>query len=351
MRSGSNFCGRTSPHGLSSIERLTMISKLIPTVAILAALGSAHAESNLNFYGLGDLSYGKNELVDSKKSSFHSGGDNGSGGGGSQGNSTSRIGLKGDVDIGNGLKAMFTLESAEIDRDLRIGKQSKALFNRQAWVGLSGGFGEARFGRQDSVPFQTMVGYDFNGAANAATALGNATVAPWLRGRQTQSLQYISPSFGGGLKAQVGFAAKEDGVDDSKSSTSAALTYTAGKFAASVTGETKRENAGFHDSSFTAVAGSYDFDIVKIMAGYADGGTDRRGTSLGIVAPVAGFNIGMMYGKNRDTKDAATEFFVNREIFKNTYAYLDYGHVDFNDTSGKKAYAVGLIYVFDLKIF
>ena len=172
-----------------------------------------------------------------------------------------------------------------------------------------------------------------------------------MRGRQTQSLQYISPSFGGGLKAQVGFAAKEDGVDDSKSSTSAALTYTAGKFAASVTGETKRANAGFYDSSFTAVAGSYDFDIVKIMAGYADGGTDRRGTSLGIVAPVAGFNIGMMYGKNRDTKDAATEFFVNREIFKNTYAYLDYGHVDFNDTSGKKAYAVGLIYVFDLKIF
>ena len=27
-------------------------------------------------------------------------------------------------------------------------------------------FGEVRVGRQDSVPFQTMIGYDFNGADN-----------------------------------------------------------------------------------------------------------------------------------------------------------------------------------------
>jgi len=327
-----------------------MIRKLIPAVAVLAAMGSAHADADLSFYGLGDLSYGKNELVSDKDARFHSGGDDGGNGGGSQGNSTTRIGLKGGMDIGNGLKANFALESAEIDHDLRMGRNSKALFNRQAWAGISGGFGEARFGRQDSVAFQTMVAYDFNGASNAATALGNATVAPWLRGRQTQSLQYISPTFGGGLKAQVGFAAKEDGVDDAKSSTSAALTYTAGKFAATVTGETKREKAGFHDSDFGAVAGSYDFGVVKVMAGYADGGSDRRGTSLGIVAPVAGFNIGLMYGKNSDTKDEATEFFINREIFKNTYAYLDYGYVNFNDSSDKKAYALGVIYVFDLKL-
>lgn len=325
-----------------------MIKNLIPAFAVLAAMGSAHAD--LIFYGLGDLSYGKNELVDNKGARFHSGGDNGSGGGGSQGNSTSRIGLKGGMDISDGIKVNFALESAEIDHDLRMGTDSKALFNRQAWVGIAGGLGEARFGRQDSVPFQAMVGYDFNGASNAATALGNATVAPWLRGRQTQSLQYISPTFGGGLKAQVGFATKEDGVDDARSSTSAALTYTGDKFAASVTAETKRADTGFYDSDFAAIAGSYDFGIVKVMAGYADGGSDRRGTSLGIVAPVAGFNIGMMYGKNRDTKDEATEFFVNREIFKNTYAYLDYGHVDFNNAPSKNAYALGIIYVFEFPL-
>ena len=323
-----------------------MITKLIPAAVLAAAMGTAHA--GLDFYGLVDLSYGKNELANDESARIHSGGDDGGGGGGWQGNSTTRIGLKGGMDIGNGLKANFKFESAEIDRDLRIGKYSKTLFARQAWAGLSGGFGEVRFGRQDSVPFQVMGNYDFNGAANAASALANSGVAVWGTGRQTQSLQYISPNMNG-FTAQVGFAGKEDGVDNAKTATSAALTYAAGKFSVSVAAEGKRVKGG---ENFAAVAGSYDFGVVKIMAGYADGvfGGKLKGPNFGFVAPVAGFNVGMHYGKNTETKDDATEFFINREIFKNTYAYLDYGHVDFKDTSSKKAYALGVIYVFELPI-
>ena len=39
-----------------------------------------------------------------------------------------------------------------------------------------------------------------------------------------------------------------------------------------------------------------------------------------------------------------------REIFKNTYAYLDYGKVDNNNAPSTKAYALGVIYVFELPI-
>jgi predicted porin len=324
-----------------------MIKKLIPAAVLLTAMGTAHAE--LDFYGLVDLSYGKNENINNESARIHSGGDNGGGGGGNQGNSTTRIGLKGGMDIGNGLKANFKFESAEIDRDLRIGKESKTFFARQAWAGLSGGFGEVRFGRQDSVPFQTMINYDFNGAANAASALGWSGIAPWGTGRQTQSLQYISPNMNG-FTAQVGFASKEDGVANAKAATSAALTYAAGKFSVSVAAESKRVEGG---ESFAGVAGSYDFGVVKVMAGYADGfyGVPNwKGPSVGFVAPVAGFNVGMHYGKNTETKDDATEFFVNREIFKNTFAYLDYGNVDYNNAPNKKAYALGVIYVFELPI-
>jgi len=298
------------------------------------------------------LSYGKNEDVSNKSARLHSGGDDGGGGGGNQGNSTTRVGLKGGMDIGNGLKANFKFESAEIDRDLRIGKESKTLFARQAWAGVSGGFGELRYGRQDSVPFQAMGAYDFNGMSNAASALGWSGVAVWGTGRQTKSLQYISPSMNG-FTAQVGFAGKEDGVDNAKAATSAGLTYAAGKFSVSVAGETKRFDGG---ESFAGVAGSYDFGVVKVMAGYADGfyngeyGNNWKGPSVGFVAPVAGFNVGMHYGKNNETKDDATEFFVNREIYKNTYAYLDYGNTDKNVGPSKKAYALGVIYVFELPI-
>lgn len=323
-----------------------MIKKLIPAAALLAAVGTAHAE--LDFYGLVDLSYGKNENINNESARIHSGGDNGGGGGGNQGNSTTRVGLKGGMDIGNGLKANFKLETAEIDHDLRIGRESKTFFARQAWAGLSGNFGEVRFGRQDSVPFQAMIGYDFNGAANAASALGWSGVAPWGTGRQTQSLQYISPNMNG-FSAQVGFAGKEDGVANAKAATSAALTYAAGKFSVSVAAESKHTDGG---KDFAGVAGSYDFGVVKVMAGYADGfyGTNWKGPSVGFVAPVAGFNVGMHYGKNTETRDDATEFFVNREIFKNTFAYLDYGHLDRNNASSTKAYALGVIYVFELPI-
>jgi predicted porin len=325
-----------------------MIKKLIPAAALLAAMGTAHA--GLDFYGLVDLSYGKNMAEDAagKSARIHSGGDDGSGGGGNQGNSTTRFGLKGGMDIGNGLKANFKFESAEIDRDLRVGKESKTFFARQAWAGLSGNFGEVRFGRQDSVPFQVMGNYDFNGAANAASAFGNSGVAVWGTGRQTQSLQYISPNMNG-FTAQVGFAGKEDGVANAKAATSAALTYAAGKFSVSVAAESKRTDGG---ESFAGVAGSYDFGVVKVMAGYADGfyGTNWKGPSVGFVAPVAGFNIGMNYGKNNETKDSASEFFINREIFKNTFAYLDYGHLDKDAAPSTKAYALGVIYVFELPI-
>ncbi|MDO8942805.1 MAG: porin, partial [Desulfobacterales bacterium] len=283
-----------------------MMKKLIPAAILLTAMGAAHAE--LAVYGLVDISYGKNLADDAanKDARIHSGGDDDA----SQGNSTTRVGLKGSMDVGSGLKANFKLETGGIDRDLRIGKENKAFFHRQAWAGLSGGFGEVRFGRQDSVAFQAMGVYDFNGQANAASALLNSGVAAWGRGRQTQSLQYISPSMNG-LTAHVGYAAKEDSETNAKAATSAALTYAAGKFSASVTGETKREDGG---ENFIGVSGSYDFAVVKVMASYADGvyGTKGRGTGLGFVAPVAGFNVGMMYGKDNDTNAAATELFINR---------------------------------------
>jgi predicted porin len=320
--------------------------QLIPVVALLAATGSAHA--GLDFYGLVDLSYGKNENVNQKSAGFHSGGDDGGDGSGSQGNSTTRFGFKGDTDIGNGLKANFKFESAEIDHDLRVGKASKTVFARQAWAGVSGGFGEVRFGRQDSIPYQVMANYDFNAAANAASAFGNAGIAVWGRGRQTQSLQYLSPNMGG-FTTQLGFAAKEEGVANAKSATSAALTYAAGKFSASISGETQRTETG---KRFASVAGSYDFDVAKVMLGYSDGfyGLNWRGPSLGVVAPVAGFNVGMNFGKNNETRNDATEFFINREVFKNTYAYLDYGQLDKRLAPSTRAYALGLIYVFELSV-
>lgn len=301
-------------------------------VSTLAA-GAAHAQ--MSIYGLVDLSYGKN--TPSAKADFHSGGDDGS----SQGNSTTRVGIKGSTDVGSGLKANFAFETGGITMSGEV-NPGGAFFNRQAWAGLSGGFGELRLGRQDSVPFQTMIGYDFNGAANTVSALGLANVGPWAPtlGRQSRSLQYISPTMGG-VKVQLGVVPEGNNAG-TKTVFSGGVTYATGGLSVSAAAQSKETNAG---DDFFSVAGSYDLGAVKVMLGYADGGKNAKGISVGAVAPVAGVNIGVLYGKNDDTKVGAVEVFVNKEVLKNTYAYADFGRVDKGALKGNR-YAVGVIYVF-----
>jgi predicted porin len=55
--------------------------------------------------------------------------------------SGSRLGFKGEEALGNGLKAIFTLEySLNIDNNTGVGSSSGGLFARQQFVGLSGAF-------------------------------------------------------------------------------------------------------------------------------------------------------------------------------------------------------------------
>lgn len=316
------------------------MKKVLAVAALLGLAGAAQAQ--VTIYGLFDLSVGQNEYLGEKNAQFHSGGDDFS----SQGNSTSRIGFKGTTVVSPGIKANFQLETAGITSNGDVGGPGQAFFNRQAWAGFSGSFGEVRFGKQDSVAFQTMIGFDFNGAANAASAQAVAGAATFNPGRVARSLQYISNDLGG-LKVQAGVQMKGD-VATAEDSFALGLTYTAGPLAVAYTGESKRVKGG---SDFNSVAGSYDFGVAKIMLGYADGGTGAKGTTFGITAPVAGFNIGAIFSQNSDTKLLGSELFINKEIFKGTYAYFDYGNADkfpvsATTTASKNAYALGVIYTF-----
>ncbi len=318
------------------------MKKIIPAALLALLAGAAHAE--LSIYGLIDLSYGKNIADDAAGvgATFHSGGDDGS----SQGNSVTRFGIKGSTEVGTGVKANFKLESAGITSDGRVGSPGDAFFRRAAWAGLSStNYGEVRLGRQDAVAFQTMIDFDLNGAADNASAFGNAGVAAWGLPRVSHSLQYIAPKFGD-FKLQLGYVPKDTAVGTTtKSSGSFGLTYATGPIAVAVTGTSKSTEDGH---TFTAVAGSYDLGVAKLVANYTDGGLNNKGYGVGVSAPIAGFTVGAQYGKNSDTKAAAYELFANREIFKSTYAYLDIGHVNQDSVNSPKGngYALGIIYVF-----
>jgi predicted porin len=329
---------------------------LVPAALLLGMAGAAQAQVSL--YGLLDASYGKSIGSDAsgQREDFHSGGDaDPFNGGSSQGNSTSRFGLKGSTDVGSGVKANFKLESNGIQSD---GSIPSPFFARQAWVGLSGNFGEFRIGRQDNVAFQTAVDYDFNGASNGISSLYYAGVAPWnSNGRQSRLLSYYSPTFAG-VKFVLGFVPNGNGGTsasatsqvDNTETYSAAVTYATGPLSVTANYETKRNTDFAHD--FGSLVGSYDLGFAKVMLGYANGGANYDGFSTGLVAPIAGVNVGFMAGYNRDTDGYAVEVFANKEIFKNTIAYVEAGNaskktsVGVTKGSDATGWAAGIIYLF-----
>jgi predicted porin len=337
-----------------------MKKALIPAALALAFAGTAQAQ--LSLYGLVDMSYGKSLLGDvflDEKADFHSGGDNGS----SEGNSTTRVGIKGAIDVGSGVKANFRFETGGIDSDGEVNGGGN-FFNRQAWFGLSGSMGEVRLGRQDSVSFQQMIDFDFNGASNGVSAGAYSGVGVFLPGRQSRSLQYITPAMGG-LTAQVGFVPKGNRQAQQPPGVSAKDIFSiGGKFAAGplLIGASYQSKGASDEQDFTSVAGSYDFGAAKVMLGYADGGKFNKGGSgsgptVGLVAPIAGVNVGFHYSQNRDKdlKLTSSEVFINKEVFKNTYFYAEAGNWKTSlaanplDPAAKRSgsgYALGVIFTF-----
>lgn len=108
----------------------------------LATTGLAQAQSKVELYGILDVNVETyNNAPDGQ------GGSHSVTGMRSGGQSGSRWGLRGTEDLGNGLRAVFAVESGFNLGTARNGDNNR-LFNRQAWVGLQGDWGTVGFGRQ-----------------------------------------------------------------------------------------------------------------------------------------------------------------------------------------------------------
>jgi predicted porin len=108
--------------------------------------GAAAAQSNVTIYGLVDMSASYNNGGDAnggKQFKVNSGGMN-----------TSRWGLRGSEDLGNGLKAIMQLEGGIV---MDTGAADGDIFGRQANVGLQGDFGKVVVGRS----YSTTYDFDF----------------------------------------------------------------------------------------------------------------------------------------------------------------------------------------------
>ncbi|MEX3979914.1 porin [Paraburkholderia sp. EG287A] len=107
---------------------------------------------------------------------------------------STRYGFKGSEDIGNGLHVNFQLEQAFSGQTGAATDSTKA-FNRLAYVGMSGGFGEVRFGLQNSPQYDVLqAAMDPSWVKSIASPMNNFN---GLIIRANNAISYYTPTFGG----------------------------------------------------------------------------------------------------------------------------------------------------------
>ncbi|WP_317202878.1 porin [Janthinobacterium sp.] len=187
------------------------MKKTAMSLAAVAALGAAfgaQAQSNVSVYGLLDAGIDNTSNASAGKGSMSrvtSGGMN-----------TSRWGIRGNEDLGNGLKAVFQLEGGIL---LDTGAADGALFKRQANVGLEGGFGRVVVGRSFTSVYDFVLPFDPMGYAPSyswATS-ANATTAQGKLGMTTafdNMIKYSGEAGGFKFGASYGFGEQASGAAD-----------------------------------------------------------------------------------------------------------------------------------------
>ncbi|MEP6608499.1 MAG: porin, partial [Burkholderiaceae bacterium] len=261
--------------------------------------GAALAQSNVTLYGIIDVNYQYN---DPNASGFSS--TSGINGGHQSGN---RWGVRGSEALNPNLNAVFTLEGGfNIDTGA-LGQQSGActgapitnvcgganvnrLFGRQAWGGLSGGWGTVVAGRIATFSSGTGSFDMFGNTDPFLTGFGDSAV-PFSSARALRldnSIIYQSPSFGG-FKFGVGNSFNASGGEVAGSGPNVHVLFTGVNFAAGpffgvVTYDRFHiPNASDRQSNLQAGL-TFDLKFVKLHAGYAKEDNQRVFNVLGITS-------------------------------------------------------------------
>jgi predicted porin len=217
------------------------------------AAGSAQAQSSVTLYGVIDTFIESTNAGNGLTTRM-----------GSSGFYASRFGMKGSEDIGGGNRINFTLESG-INTNNGTAADPTAIFNRQAWVGLSGNWGEFRMGRQNTPQFLLISRFDAFGGATMASGLDNFASYTF---RVSNAFSYQTPVIAG-LKAQVLYGLSQSAVpQNGHDNIHAGVEYANGPVFLAANYE-KMTNAAATDVQRDMFAGgSYDFGSLKLFAAY-----------------------------------------------------------------------------------
>ncbi|HEX6690138.1 MAG TPA: porin [Burkholderiales bacterium] len=272
----------------------------------------------------------------------------------------SRIGFRGNKDLGGGLKAIWQVESL-----VKLDDSAGSTFaSRDSWAGLAGDVGTLRLGRTNGpvyyATYDWISMHNHDSGTSSDNLLAPVVKGSGAQGRQDNSIWYTSPKLGGAftvdlIYSMVGEQRVAAGMNEPQQ-VGAVGAYDSGPIHLAVS-YTARKNtsdldpgAGIQankDDAIT-VGGSYDFRFMVLGALYEKaesdvfGGTAKRDYfRVAVKVPVEKHEFHFNYGWVDHRLDVQAEddgakqwtLFYNYNLTKETKVYAFYTAVD-NDTNG-----------------
>ncbi|MEO5661502.1 MAG: porin [Polaromonas sp.] len=234
---------------------------LIALAAAGAFSGSASAQTSVTIYGIVDAGI-VNERGGVKGSLVKLTSGVGS---------ASRLGFRGTEDLGGGLSANFVLESGpRIDTgELDV---ANTIFNRQAYVGLKGGFGALTLGRQYTPFFLTISSVADPFTAGYAGSAKNLFPTVGNNRRTSNTIQYASPKISG-LSGELAYSFGEQaGSNSAGRQYGAAIAYGSGPLNVRLAYNNKNNDTAADatqpNGTNTLLAANYKFALAKVFLAY-----------------------------------------------------------------------------------
>lgn len=263
-----------------------MFKKTLAAVAVLGAFAGSAFAANVTMYGVVDTGLGftsKDKGYGEEINTF----DMRSGQ-----NSGARLGLKGEEDLGNGVKVGFVLENGFDTDDGELGNGGR-LFGREALLYVGGDFGELGMGRQGELASGNGRYGIFGGKVSPfSTGWSDIAGHKYVMGagfdRMDNTITYKTPTFAGfNLLAQYSFdknVQKNDdaatGVQHGREGSAEAdrqyalgATFAAGDlYLAGIVTQTNKQSVKYNGTSLgeqddpltVSLGGNYNFGVAKL---------------------------------------------------------------------------------------
>jgi len=352
------------------LEKLEM-KKTLVAIAALAAVGAASAQSTVNLFGRIDASIGSVKTTTTGATTADVGTQIRSGG-----HTGSRWGLRGSEDLGGGMKANFTLEQG-FSIDTGADSTAGLGFSRQAFVGLSGGFGTVNVGRQYDIVDNMYGIHDAMGNGGYSAVAGIASGFGSTHGgavgdtivRQNNAVMYTTPSMGG-FSATAMWAPEENkglGISSGKA-VGAMATFASGPFGFGLGYQSNKSTGAAPSVTQTLFGTSYDLGVAKLFAQYVTGKNktavagaayEDKGFNVGVQVPVGAMRLQAGYAKeDTDNRAGATVrenkafgLMAQYDLSKRTYVYAGYRRLE-SDPAGASntikttSYGLGVVHNF-----